>query len=392
MDKGSLPIADNDETSLIGRLLSESDMDEKGIENMRKKQNLIDNYEDRESKMTDIKYYKYGLGTGDNFYCIDSNILINIGKFYFNGKCGLNDNLTEQIRNFIILCRANGALKYDNALLEISYDSGTNEINTDVMNKFMMVIDALFMNCSDEEVLNHTPQIIPFCKKRVSGEFNSIFDCRLPQFTFKDEIDSINMFYLIYLYFIKIYHLTSCDIKPMEKVELIYNYMTREINCFMGHEFILGQMVYIGTDIEKNIAEGIMKFGKIRNGKSAIRIIINALFDIMSFRQMSIMVDIATKVKVPLNCIFVTYDKDLQNYIELNSDFRTVINGDKITNTFRSDFVPEEKYMMEWKKFYNTMFANAERRFMEYHLNKRSDVDMEKILKEIHYYENIIFN
>lgn len=168
--------------------------------------------------------------------------------------------------------------------------------------------------------------------------------------------------------------------------------MTQEINCFMAHEFLLGEMVFIGTGKGKNIAEGIMKFSKIRNGKSAIRIIINALFDIMSYRQMIMLADIATKEKVPLNCIFVTHDKDLQNYIELNSDFRTVINEDKITNTFSSEFTPEEKYLMEWKEFYyNIVLANAKQRFMEYQLDKKVNVDKEKILKEIHYYESIVF-
>lgn len=38
--------------------------------------------------MTNIKYYKYGAGVGDAFYYIDSNILINVGKFYFKAKCG----------------------------------------------------------------------------------------------------------------------------------------------------------------------------------------------------------------------------------------------------------------------------------------------------------------
>lgn len=149
---------------------------------------------------------QFHLKIGNNLYCIDSNILINVGKFYFTGKCGTDDILTEQIKDFIMLCRTNGALRYDNALLEVSYDSGTNEINKDVMNKFMMVIDTLFMNCSDEEVMNHMAQIIPFCKERVSGDFKSIFDCRLPQLAFADEINTLNIFYLMYLYFVKIYH------------------------------------------------------------------------------------------------------------------------------------------------------------------------------------------
>lgn len=342
--------------------------------------------------MADVKYYKQGTGMGVNFYSIDSNILINVGKFYFNGKCGSDEILTAQIRKFIIRCRNDGVLKYDNALLEVSYDFGTNEINTDVMNKFMMVIDTLFMYCSDEEVINHIPQVVPFCKERISGDFNFIFDCKLPQIIFNDAISSLNIFYLMYLYVIKIYYLANSDIEPMEKVKKLYSYMTKEINCFMAYEFILGQMIFIGTNKEKSIAEGIMKFGKIRSGKSAIRIIINALLDIMAYRQMTVLVDASIKENSPVNCIFVTQDKELQNYIELNSDFKTVINGDKITDTFSSEFVPNDKYITEWNEFYdNTLITNAKQRFMEYQLGKNVDVDQEKILKEINCYENIIF-
>lgn len=342
--------------------------------------------------MADVKYYRQGMGVGRNLYCIDSNILINVGKYYFDGKCGNDDILTKQIREFIILCRNTGMLIYDYALLEVSFNSGTNEINKDVMNKFMMVIDTLFMNCSDEEVLNHVPQIKPFCEEKLNGDFNSIFDCKLPQIAFTDEIGSLKIFYLMYLYTIKIYHLVNCNIKPMEKVKQLYNYMTEEINCFMAYEFILGQMIFIGTSKEKIIAEGIMKFEKIRNGKSAIRTIINALLDIMSYRRIITIVDLSVKVNDPANCIFVTQDQELQNYIELNSDFGTVINGDKITDSFSSEFVPNERFIDEWKEFYNnTVITNAKRRFIDYHLGYKSDVDYEKILKEIGHYENIIF-
>lgn len=342
--------------------------------------------------MADIKYYKYGMGIGDDFYHIDSNILINIGKFYFDAQCGSDNVLTEQIRQFIIQCRKNGYLSYEHALLEICYDSGTNSINSDVMNKFMMAVDTLFVNCPDEEVLNHKPQIIPFCKERTTVDFNSFFDCKLPKLAFSDAIDSLSLFYLMYLYYIKIYHLAECQIKPMEKVKQLYNYMIKEINCFMAHEFLLGQMVFIGWDKEKSIADGILKFGKIRSGKPAIRLLTNALFDIMIYRQMTMMVDIAMKEKIPLNCTFVTQDKDLQNYIEMNSEFKTVINLDKISNTFSSEFIPDEKYLEEWNDFYsNTMMVNAKQRFMEYQLSNKITVDKEKILKEINYYEDIVF-
>lgn len=75
-------------------------------------------------------------------------------------------------------------------------------------------------------------------------------------------------------------------------------------------------MVFIGTDKEKNIAEGIMKFGKIRNGKSSIRILINALLDIMSYRRITTIVNASIVAKDPTSCIFVTQDQELQNYIE----------------------------------------------------------------------------
>lgn len=342
--------------------------------------------------MADVKYYRQGIGVGNDIYYIDSNILINVGKYYFDGKCGNDDILTKQIREFIIQCRKNGILMYDYALMEISFNHGKNEINTDVMNKFMMVIDTLFMNCLDEEVLNHGSQIKPFCTEKLSGDFNSIFECKLPQIAFEDEIGSLKIFYLIYLYTIKIYHLVNCDINPMEKVKQLYSYMTDEINCFMAYEFLMAQMIFIGTDKEKTIAEGIMKFEKIKKGKSAIRTIINALLDIMSYRRITTVVDLLLKENAPADCIFVTQDQELQNYIELNSDFRTVMSGDKITDSFSSEFAPDEIYIDEWKEFYNnTVIANAQRRFFDYHLGNRSDVDYEKILKEISYYENMIF-
>lgn len=75
----------------------------------------------------------------------------------------------------------------------------------------------------------------------------------------------------------------------------------------------------------------------------------------------------------------------------MNSDFRTVINGYKITDTFSSEFVPEDKYLNEWEEFYySTVITNAKQRFMKYQLGEKNDVDREKIIKEINYYENII--
>lgn len=341
--------------------------------------------------MADIKYYKRGFG-GDTFYMIDTNILINIAKFYFNGRCGNDEVLTKQITEFILKCRKNGILNYDYAILESSYDYGTNEINTDVMNKFMMVIDTLFMYCKDKEVINNIKQIKPFCKERSQGEIKSIFECKLPRMLFNDPIVSINNFYLIYLYFLKIYYLENINMEPMEKVKCLYSYMINDINCFLAHEFILGQMIFVGTYKDKSIAEGIMKFKKISKGKSAIKVIINALIDIMSYRRMTVNVDIGIKENMPINWIFVTQDIELQNYIELNTNFTTVISNDKISDSFSHEFIPEEKYYAEWNEFYtNILNPNAKKRFIEYLTDSKDNVNNNKIIEEIKFYENIVF-
>ena len=342
--------------------------------------------------MADVKYYSNEIESANIFYCIDSNILINVVKFYFDGQCGQDKILTKQIVEFIFRCRNSGYLKYDYALAEVCFDSGSNEMNTDVMNKFMAVVDTLFLYCNDAGIENCSKHLKPYCKKRQIGDFNSVFECKLPQMIFNDQIETINVFFTIYLYFIKIYELNKKSIRGIEKVIYLYDYMTKTINSFYMHEFMLGIMLFIGTESEKGIAEGILKFDKVAKGKSSIRILINAIMDIMAYRQIHILSDMFMMIGNPVKAIFVTQDENLQKYIELNKYKGTILNGEKVMEYSNIEFAVKNQFEIEWKEFYyNILQPEMRERFLKYHMDKKEQVSMKLVFEEIERIENVIF-
>ena len=52
--------------------------------------------------MEQIKEYETGNNLGNKIYMIDSNILLAMSQFYYKGKCDRGNEVTENVKKFIL--------------------------------------------------------------------------------------------------------------------------------------------------------------------------------------------------------------------------------------------------------------------------------------------------
>ena len=55
----------------------------------------------------------------------------------------------------------------------------------------------------------------------------------------------LGTFYAVYLYFLKIYSLYFKHISPMQKIENLFDFMTEEIDIFLGYEFYMAVLLFL---------------------------------------------------------------------------------------------------------------------------------------------------
>lgn len=303
-------------------------------------------------------------------YIIDSNILIAMGQLYYNGKCNIAD--TTDLKEFIIKARME-AIQYEFALTEICYDYNTNSQNSDQMQKIMIAFDNLVMNMSIAEIRNHTGAVVPDARRndKRTVRYASIYDCKLPGYFFADNASMKVLFYELYLYLLKVYSLyNDHSINNMDKVRELYRFMTKEIDLFLGFEFYMGVMLFIGVNTEKNIVTGIFK----PREHPELQHIMNCAIDIFQYRMACWEADEFKSLGKLVNIVLVTADKYLQEYIDHNSTYNTVISANAITpiNVFNVQI--SDKYRDSWDSFYNGEYSqDMHDRYMKAHLNNNTD-------------------
>lgn len=342
--------------------------------------------------MGKIKEYEIGISNASKIYFIDTNILLAMSQFYYKGNCK-DKEITEEIKAFILEARRYG-VQNQFSITEVCFDYKSNQLNTEQMNKIMIAYDNLLMNLSDNEIRNHKGYLEPKAKWNSKREYlyKSIFECNLPDFFFLDNKGLIDIFYQTYLYFLKIYVLKASNMESMAKIKSLFEFMTQDIDIFMGYEFYLGVMLFAGSRKEREISQGIFK--PMIN--PPLDHILNTVIDIFQYRITCFIADYSVKMKMPMKVIFATMDIDLQRYIEHNISYQTVMTSKMITPVNHFEMIIDKKYLLEWEKFYTeTYYHTLQARFFETHMHdidegKRKTIS-DKIRKEIVLYERIVY-
>lgn len=343
--------------------------------------------------MGQIKEYETGNNLGNKIYMIDSNILLAMSQFYYKGKCDRGNEVTENVKKFILKARNYGVLN-NFAITEVCYDYARNVLNSDQMNKIMIAYDSLVMKMSENEILNHCGTSIPLAEKNSprTYTFKSIFDCRLPNYFFGKNTEMLGTFYCVYLYFLKIYSLYFKHISPMQKIENLFDFMTEEIDIFLGYEFYMAVLLFLGQQEERGIAAGVFK--PMQN--TTLDHILNAVIDIFQYRMTCVMTDLSIEMKMPINHIFVTMDKPLQNYIEHNETYGMVMSENMITPINHFNVSIGTRYVECWNDFYEKRYSPClEKRYIKSHTELISEDQRKRvtnvIAENIRKYEKEVF-
>ena len=59
-----------------------------------------------------------------------------------------------------------------------------------------------------------------------------------------------------------VYTLNFKHISPMQKIENLFDFMTEEIDIFLGYEFYMAVLLFLGKQEERGIAAGVQRAGQ----------------------------------------------------------------------------------------------------------------------------------
>lgn len=342
--------------------------------------------------MSYINTYSVGIDVPNKMYFIDANILIAMSKFYYNGFYH-DEQFTKEIKEFVLGARIS-AINCDYAIIESCYDYNTNLINSEMLNSFMIAYDNLIVNFEHHEFINHLGSNKADFKHKTTQvcSYKSIFECKLPNYLFKDDIGTINLFYETYLYILKLHDIHFSKFTPIEKVKKYFDYMVNEINIFLGPEFFMGVMLLIGNNQQNKIASKVLK----PNINTNLMKFLNPIIDIMNYRRVCLMVDFSMKLKEPIQAAFVTSDWGLQHYIELNRKYNSIISEATITPIINFELDVNPKYSEDWNIFYNYEYLPCiQKRSIDSHLSPKTEEDKKRrlihIIDEIKILEKQVF-
>lgn len=306
--------------------------------------------------MAQLKQYYLGNAYPNKYFYIDTNVLSAIHDFYYYGHCS-NKNLTSEIINMLTDCLSKGyGILYDDAILEASFDYGKNLLNSDKLNLYMVAIDTLILDFNLNNLHNHKGAYKPETSHSSGLEPNySITTINLLNPWKNDGVGFDDMFLLSYSCVLKINELAFSTYGPIEKFKKLFEFMSSTLNCIMSYELLLGQMLFIGNNQAKSTSQGILKIEKPVN----IKKIINSLWDITSYRRaqrIAQMTELNKEVIEPQQLIYITYDKALQNYIEV-IDNKDIFMGKKLLVSFNiSEDMVASKFKKEFSILYNDLF------------------------------------
>lgn len=90
--------------------------------------------------MNKLHYHDIARRNINKIYAIDSNVLINLAKYYYKGHCH-DETETKEIKELVWLAKSpNGSLEYENAIIETCFDYSRNMLDVNALNGFMLAI------------------------------------------------------------------------------------------------------------------------------------------------------------------------------------------------------------------------------------------------------------
>ena len=108
------------------------------------------------------------------------------------------------------------------------------------------------------------------------------------------------------------------------------------------------------------------------------------------------MTDLSIEMKMPINHIFVTMDKPLQNYIEHNETYGMVMSENMITPINHFNVSIGTRYVACWNDFYEKRYSPClEKRYIKSHTELMSEDQRKRvtnvIAENIRKYEKEVF-
>lgn len=247
---------------------------------------------------------------GEPLYMLDSNAYIEFARFYYKGKCSSKER-TDFVKSLLIFTRERGGrFEYELAGNEAAFDYGLNDKNIVSWNQVFSAVNSLIVEVPTDKINGErTPVEKSFQPDRNNScDCKSVFDCNFPQIFIPEE-NLCNVFYISYLYRIKIQELyQDKSLRPIDRINTLFNYMTKTIGIFGDIEFQVAKMLFIGQRDEQT-AKKLLKVDK----EITVALLNNTVSDIVQFR---IAHEMGTILPVPV--FYVSGDKGLQRTFELN--------------------------------------------------------------------------
>ncbi len=329
--------------------------------------------------MSKLFYYNISKENSKKIYSIDSNILINMSRYFYNGHCH-NEIETKNIVDFILLAKKNGWVEYEDAIIETCFNYTTNCLEPKALNGYMNVIDNLIMYETPQEVIVTKSNYKPDMRFDNTCNISSILNCTIVNCFLRKEdgIPNGNIaFYSTYLYNLKLLDLNQDKLlSNIEKLKNFYHFMATEIGYISGLHLILAQMLFIGNQESFNVAQKILK----PKTKYSYRDIINSTIDMLHIQITFLKQGLSYQFKPPCDYVIVTQDIGL---IELCKMIERIYMAFGNENSiafyeFKNDI--SEEHCEECRLFYESIYEEMKKRVFEFFIH---DVDRDKIMDNI---------
>lgn len=330
--------------------------------------------------MSDIFYYNISNQNPIKFYSIDSNVLINMSSYFYNGHC--HDEIeTKKIIEFILRVKnTNGVLEYDNAINETCFNYTTNMLEPKALNGYMHAIDSLIMYASPEEVAGIKSNYKPDMRFNNACNIDSVLNCNIVEYFLRANdvlAHGRAAFYLAYLYNLQILDLhRNKSLSGINKLKGFYGFMANEIGCVSGLHLILAQMLFVGNNKALDTAQRILK-PKI---KYSFRDIINSTMDMVHIQTAFTKQAAFAQCHQPCDYVIVAQDIGMIELCRVIERTYLIFDGKNSVTGYEFRNNISEKYYAEWELFYNEVSAELKDRSARFMIH---DIDKDKVMNSI---------
>lgn len=330
--------------------------------------------------MSELFYYNISNRYPRKIYFIDSNILINMSSYFYNGHC--HDEIeTKQILEFILrVKKTRGMLDYNNAIIETCFNYTTNMLESKALNGYMHAIDSLILYASPNEVARIESNYKPDMRFNNGCNIDSMLDCKIVDY-FLDRQDSTTdsraAFYMTYLYNLQILDLhRDKSLSGIMKLKRFYRFMADEIGCVSGLHLILAQMLFAGNTEASGTAQRVLK----PKAMYSYRDVINSTMDMVHIQTTLVKQGAFAQCHQPYDYVIVAQDIGLIEFCRVIERTYLIFDGkDSVTGyEFRNNI--SKKYYAEWERFYDEVSVEQKDRSSGFILH---GMDKNKVMNSI---------